>query len=216
MVVAFMIGLAFGQEKCDYAILDDEESPYQIFMDDDEDEEDEEGDEEDEEEGAFTIYKQTKDGSGVKGMPFDKKNKAKKKSTRRGSGSPLLERLHVPLCTPRRASRKHHHARRTSRQHNQCRVSTRWYRTQVRQAQGEGATVRARRQRPEHHEATPGEHALPRRASRRLPLRSAIFEDIKLNRITVFILGCIKGKGLASSAGGAEDENSPLFSLEDE
>ena len=144
MVVAFMVGLAFGKGLSDYAILDDEGSPYQIFQDEDEDEEDEEGDGDDDEEGAFTIYKQTKDGEGIKGMVFDKKNKAKKKFAKlKEKGRPCVL------------------------------------------VDGEGTIM-----------------------------KSAIFEDLKLNRVTVFILGCMKGKGYSKTGGDAENEDSPLFSLE--
>jgi len=76
--VVFMIGVAFGQGKCDLGILDERGNPYQIFNDDGAGGEDaDDGDEDDDVDAKMVIWTATREG--IQGLEFNKKKKAIKK-----------------------------------------------------------------------------------------------------------------------------------------
>lgn len=73
--VVFMIGVMFGQGKCDLGILDQRGNPYQIFNDDGAGGEDaDDGDEDGDVDANFVLWTATREG--IVGKEFKKKGKA--------------------------------------------------------------------------------------------------------------------------------------------
>ena len=78
--VVFLIAVAFGRGWCDFGPLDEDNSQYQIFTDDDMNfDGDDDSDDDDDDDDNFHLLRLTRDGTGIKDDEEPKRKKAEKK-----------------------------------------------------------------------------------------------------------------------------------------
>lgn len=88
--VVFMIGVAFGQGKCDLGVLDQRGNMYQIFNDDGNNADNvDDVDEDDDNDANFMLWRASRDG--IEGIEFKKKKKAIKNFNKwQAEGKPAI------------------------------------------------------------------------------------------------------------------------------